>query len=83
MAIERTYTKRGDKIYLKEIEMREATDGTMFKIVDRETEYNHKKHLPQIADKLTELQEEIADLQKDETVLITTIAAIKAARDGR
>ena len=79
MALERTYTKRGDKVYLREIDMRADVDGNMFKVRDIEVEYDYKKHLPQIGRQLTELQTEIADLQGEEARLLAIIAAIEAA----
>ena len=83
MSIERTYTKRGDQVYLREVDNREDVNGKVFTVFDKETEFDHKKHLPQLAKQLTELQEEIADFQVEEARLITQIISIKAARDSR
>ena len=79
MAVEKTYEKRGDKVYLRVIEKRKDITGAEFTVRDIEVEFDHKKHLPQLAKKLTELQSDTIDFKVDEARLIENIAAIEAA----
>ena len=83
MAVERTYEKRGDIMHLRVVEKRTDILGTEFTLTDQEVEFDHEKHLPQLANKLIELQAEIADLQTEETRLVEQITAIEAARDTK
>ena len=55
----------------------------MFTLVDKEIEFNHTAHIPQIQKRLDLVQEEIADLQKAEKMYIDRLNAITVARDGR
>lgn len=82
MTLKKTYEKREGTMYLREIETKEDIKGVTFTTRDAEVVFDYKKHLPQLAKKLTDLQEEIADIQVDEARLIEQIAAIKTARDS-
>ncbi len=84
MAIETTYRKDNDgKMYLRQMETKEDVNGDVFTLVDKEIEFNHTAHIPQIQKRLDLVQEEIADLQKAEKMYIDRLNAITVARDGR
>lgn len=82
MAVEQTYRKDEEgRVFLRQKETMKDVDGNTFTVVDKEVEFNHKAHLPQLGKKLTEIQLDISELQEEETRLMNKIAAIKAARD--
>ena len=82
MTVIDTYTKKSDgKIYLRHIETRSDVNGEEFTIQDKEVEFDHRKHLPQLQKKLADLRLEIAELETEETRLVNKIAAVETARD--
>jgi hypothetical protein len=78
-----TYSKKPDgKVYLRHVETREDINGKEFTTRDQEVEFDHPKHLPQLRNKLADLRLEIAELEVEETRLVTKIAAVETARDS-
>ncbi len=83
MTVTDTYTRKEDgKIYLRHVETRADVDGREFTIQDAEVEFDHRKHLPQLQNKLADLRSEIAELETEETRLVNKILAVRAARDS-
>lgn len=83
MTVTDTYTKKIDgKIYLRHVETRTDIRGTEFTIQDKEVEFDHRKHLPQLQKKLADVRLEIAELETEETRLVNKIRAVETARDN-
>ena len=81
MAIERTYSKRGNTVFVREIERLRDTEGTEFVVKDTETAIDHEQRITQLNNGLVVVREEIAELQVDEANLVARIADIETARD--
>ncbi len=83
MGVTDTYSKKPDgKIYLRHVETREDINGKEFTLQDKEVEFDHAKHIPQLQKKLADLRSEIAELETEETRLVNKIAAVETARDS-
>lgn len=82
MTVVSTYTKKADgRIYLRHVETRSDVTGKEFTIQDAEVEFDHRKHLPQLRNKLADVRSEIGGLEEEETRLVNKIAAVETARD--
>jgi hypothetical protein len=80
MAVTETYTRKEDgKVYLRHIETRTDITGTEFTLRDKEVEFNHRKHLPQLETNLADIRVEIAELEAEESRLVNKISAVKVA----
>ena len=81
--ITETFTKKQDgNIYLRQVEKEQDINSVEFTTRDVEVLFHYRKHLVQLRDNLREIREEISELEKEETRLVTRIAAIIAARDS-
>lgn len=82
MTVTDTYEKRDGKIYLRHLETRADVNGNEFTIQDVEVEFDYRKHLPQLQEKLADVRSEIAELETEETRLVNKISAVETARDN-
>ena len=83
MTVTDTYSKKADgKIYLRRVETRTDIKRTEFTIQDVEVEFDYRKHLPQLQEKLADVRSEIAELETEETRLVNKISAVETARDN-
>ena len=84
MGVEETYRKDKDgQVYFRRVETKEDVNGTMFTVTDKEISVNHESRLNGIEKELLDLREEIAELQVEETRLVSHQTRLKAAIDGR
>lgn len=83
MGVTDTYSKKPDgKVYLRHVETRTDVIGKEFTLQDKEVEFDHAKHIPQLQKRLADLHLEIAELEAEGARLVNTISAIKTARDN-